>query len=141
MASGVVTTRSATAPASILADVSTPDWNVMVTLFPLARSNMAASSSTASRMAVELVSTISAARAGVATAIALRQPAATAAIFDPMVIEALSFRPSAWRLPGSPAAYHFFGSEPRLWRQRTPSPLVGEGWGEGACRKLCAGER
>ena len=82
-----VMTKSATAPSRSRAETLTPDWNVMVTLCPLARSNAGTSSSSTSRMAVELSSAISAALTAVAiTAAPMRPAAAAAAIVERVVM-------------------------------------------------------
>ena len=82
----VVITTSAIAPSLILAETLTPDWKVMATLCPLARSNAGTNSSSTSRMAVELSRETSAAFAAVAATAAPRQPAKAAAIFGRVFI-------------------------------------------------------
>jgi hypothetical protein len=82
MVSGVVTTRSAGAPSLTFPGNTAPDRKVTVTLWPLARSNMGTSSSRTSRMAVDAMTSTSAACTAPPCASSAARQAAAAAIFD-----------------------------------------------------------
>jgi hypothetical protein len=75
--SGVVMMRSAGAPSLTLTGSTEPDRKLAFTLCPLSCSNIGVTASMNSVMAVEPMTAISAARAGVVIAAALSRPAAT----------------------------------------------------------------
>src|SRR4051812_14920814 len=86
MLSGVVITRSAGMPSLTLTTSEAAGWNAMATLWPLAFSNIGTSSSSASRIAVEETTLISAAGTAVPIMAALSAPIKMAVMVDLLVM-------------------------------------------------------